>query len=199
MARPRAEDFDAKRHGLLLDAARVFATQGMDKASMAQIAAEAGVSKSLLYHYYPSKDALIFAIIHDHLEALDAALAAATDPAAAPEVRLETLIAAVLEAYRGADHQHQVQINAGQVLSGEDRARILALERRIVGRFAEVLAELRPDLTEGAPPRLKAVTMSLFGMLNWVYLWFRDDGPLSRRDYARIATDLMLGGLPGLR
>ncbi|MEQ9296084.1 MAG: helix-turn-helix domain-containing protein, partial [Roseibium album] len=74
MARTRASDFEEKQHGLLLTAANVFATQGMEKASMSQIAQEAGVSKSLLYHYYPSKGALIFAIIHSHLAILDQAL-----------------------------------------------------------------------------------------------------------------------------
>ncbi|QFS83509.1 HTH-type transcriptional repressor KstR2 [Roseivivax sp. THAF40] len=198
MARPRAQDFEEKRHGLLLDAARVFAEQGMEKASMAEIARAAGVSKSLLYHYYPSKSELIFAIIHDHLAALDAALEAATDPDEPPEARLETLVATMLEAYRGADNQHKVQINADPALSDAQRAALRAIERRIVGRFAALLSEVAPSLSEGGAPRLTAVTMSLLGMLNWAYLWFRDDGALSRRDYAKIATELMLGGVPRL-
>jgi hypothetical protein len=37
--------------------------------------------------------------------------------------------------------------------------------------------------------------MSLFGMLNWVYTWFRDEGPLSRDAYAGIVTTLMLEGV----
>ena len=45
MARTRASDFEEKQHGLLLTAANVFATQGMEKASMSQIAQE-GVSPS---------------------------------------------------------------------------------------------------------------------------------------------------------
>ncbi|SIS76038.1 transcriptional regulator, TetR family [Roseivivax lentus] len=198
MARPRAQDFEEKRHGLLLVAARVFAAQGMEKASMAEIAREAGVSKSLLYHYYPSKSALIFAIIHDHLAALDAALAAATDAEAPPDARLETLVATMLEAYRGADDQHKVQINAGPALSADQRAALRAIERRIVGRFSAVLSQIAPGLGDGDAPPLPAVTMSLLGMLNWAYLWFRDDGPLSRRDYARLATELMLGGVSRL-
>jgi hypothetical protein len=36
------------------------------------------------------------------------------------------------------------------------------------------------------------VTMSLFGMMNWVYMWFKDGGPISREDYADLATDLIL-------
>ena len=92
MARTRANDFEEKRHNLLLDAARVFASQGMEKASMSQIAREAGVSKSLLYHYYPSKDALIFAIIEAHLEDLNAALAEATDTSLPPRAQLKALV-----------------------------------------------------------------------------------------------------------
>jgi len=36
--------------------------------------------------------------------------------------------------------------------------------------------------------------MSLFGMLNWAFLWFREDGPLDRRGYAELAARLVLGG-----
>ena len=60
MARTRAVDFEEKQRGILVSAAAVFAEMGMEKASMAQIAAHSNVSKALLYHYYPSKDALIF-------------------------------------------------------------------------------------------------------------------------------------------
>jgi len=43
------------------------------------------------------------------------------------------------------------------------------------------------------------VTMSLFGMLNWVYMWFREDGTLSREDYAKVATTLILEGINVVR
>lgn len=195
MARPRARDFDAKRHGLLVEAARTFAELGMERASMARIAEAAGVSKSLLYHYYPSKDALIHAIVATHLEALDAALAEADDPGLAPRARLRRLVSTVLEAYRGADDFHKVQLNAVDALPPAERASIRAIERRIVGRVSAVFAAIRPDLAAGEPPLLMPVTMSLFGMLNWVYMWFRDGGALSREDYAELATGLVLDGV----
>ena len=199
MARTRAEDFEEKQHHLLLRAAHVFASQGMEKASMAQIAREAGVSKSLLYHYYPSKDALIFAIIHSHLVDLDQRLEQATDPDLPPERQLEALVLAVLICYRGADEQHQVQLNAGPALSEAQRAQIQAVERRIVKRFAAVLRRIRPELDRPERPLLMPVTMSLFGMMNWVYMWFRENGPISREDYAKIATTLVLEGVKAVR
>ncbi|MBF9035696.1 TetR family transcriptional regulator [Rhodobacterales bacterium HKCCE2091] len=198
MARTQASDFRDKQEGLLRSAAQVFATQGMDKASMSQIASAAGVSKSLLYHYYPSKSALIHGIISNHLELLDEDLEAADDPALPPRDRLLRLVATVLDSYDGADDEHMVQLNAGSALDDDQKAGITALERRIVRRFAEVLRDIRPELADPDRPLLMPVTMSLFGMLNWVYMWFRADGPISRAEYARIATSLMLDGVKGV-
>jgi len=47
--------------------------------------------------------------------------------------------------------------------------------------------------------RVSPVTMSLFGILNWVYMWFREGGPITREDYARIVTTLMLEGVKAIR
>ncbi|TYC63007.1 TetR/AcrR family transcriptional regulator [Stappia sp. BW2] len=199
MARTRAEDFEEKQHSLLLTAAHVFATQGMEKASMSQIAAEAGVSKSLLYHYYPSKGALIFAIIKTHLEEVDAALDQAGDETLSPRDRLERLVMTVLDAYKGADDQHKVQLNAGPALSDEQKREVTAIERRIVGHFSKVISRMHPHLDTPERPLLMPVTMSLFGMMNWVYMWFREGGKISREDYASIATTLILEGIKGVR
>ena len=199
MARTRARDFEEKQHSLLLDAAHIFATVGMEKASMSQIATEAGVSKSLLYHYYPSKDALIFAIIHTHLEELEQALTKAVDPDLPPRELLEKLVKTVLNAYRGADEQHKVQLNAGSALSDDQKATITAMERRIVSHFSDTIRSIHPELDNPERPLLMPVTMSLFGMLNWVYLWFRDGGAISREDYAQIATTLLLEGIKAVR
>lgn len=199
MARTRAQDFEEKQRGILDKAATVFAEQGMEKASMSQIAAFAQVSKALLYHYYPSKDALIFAIIFSHLEELDAAVEAADDPALPPEQRLRQLVGAVLETYRGADNRHKVQLNASQALNEAQRAEITAVERRIVRRFSTVLDQIHPGLNSKERPLLMPVTMSLFGMMNWVYMWFRDGGRVTREDYADVATTLILEGIKAVR
>ncbi|QBK31092.1 TetR/AcrR family transcriptional regulator [Roseitalea porphyridii] len=198
MARPRAADFEEKQAHILDSAAAVFAELGMDKASMSQIARECGVSKALLYHYYPSKDALIFAIIDTHVSHLDDAVIAADDPDLPPGERLERLVRAVLETYRGADNAHKVQLNAFGVLSEAQRAQLRDTEKRIVARFSSVLKELNPQLGEPGTHLLTPVTMSLFGMLNWVYTWFKEDGPITREDYARVATKIILDGVGGV-
>ncbi|WP_346895901.1 TetR/AcrR family transcriptional regulator [uncultured Roseibium sp.] len=199
MARTRASDFEDKQRSILESAAAVFAEQGMEKASMSLVANSAGVSKSLLYHYYPAKDALIFAIIQSHLEDLDAAVEAADDPKASAEDRLHALVRVTLESYRDADNEHKVQLNASEALNDDQRDAIRAIERRIVRRFSAILREINPSLDNTERPLLMPVTMSLFGMMNWAYMWFREGGPITRDDYADIATTLVLEGIKAVR
>ena len=198
MARTRASDFAEKQQDLLRNAAAVIAEQGMDKASMAQIAERAGVSKALLYHYYPGKDALIFAIIETHLLEVDEAVEVADDLTLPDRDRLRKLVGAVLDIYRGADNEHVVQLNAKRALTQEQQQALAQIERRIVRRFSVVIDRLNPELQQGRP-LLMPVTMSLFGMMNWVYMWFKDGGPVTREDYADIATTLILEGVKAVR
>jgi len=198
MARTRAADYDDKRRVILDHSAELFARHGIDRASMAAIAEACGVSKALLYHYYSSKEDLLFDIVHTHLQELEAHIADADDPELSPEDRLRALIRRTLEAYEDANARHQVQL-AGVPMLPKDRANIIKdLERRIVGRYSAVLAEINPELAPGSL-LAKPVTMSLLGMLNWVYMWFRPDGPITRADYADLAADLILKGVGGLK
>ena len=197
MARTRAKDYDDKRQAMLHQAASVFARDGYDRASMAGVAAECGVSKALLYHYYASKEALLFDIVNSHLEELIDAVDAADEPGLPAPERLERLVASLLEAYRDADAEHKLQVGAMQLLPEPDQVRLKSLERELVTRFADAVRAVDPQAFEGTP-LLKPVTMSLFGMLNWFYMWFRDGGPVSRREYAALATKLLVGGIRGL-
>ena len=199
MARTRASDFEEKRQIILTSAAAVFAKQGMEKASMSQIATHCQVSKALLYHYYPSKGALIFGIIHAHLSELETMVRQANDPVLPPEERLQKLIFAVLDNYRGADNDHKVQLNGMDALTDEQKHEIRLIERQIVKPFADVIRTLNPNLDRQDQSLIMPVTMSLFGMLNWVYMWFRDGGTLTRENYAVLATTLIMDGLKAVR
>ena len=69
--------------------------------------------------------------------------------------------------------------------------------KRQVLIFSGAIAAVNKNV--GSSPRLlKPVTMSLFGMLNWHYMWFRDGGPMSREEYADLATQLLVQGAASL-
>lgn len=196
MARPRSADHDQKRRAILDRSAALFARNGYDRTAITELAAACGISKSLLYHYYDSKDALLFDILREHLqELIDAA--AAVDRSLAPRARLRALVGALLEAYRDADHQHKIQINEMSKLAPDRHRELVGMERELVAIFAEAIAQVLPAIGRDKA-LLTPVTMSLFGMLNWHYMWFRDQGSMSREHYADLATTMLIEGAQAL-
>jgi AcrR family transcriptional regulator len=193
MARPRAHDYDDKRKLILERAAELFARRGYGGASITMIAEACSVSKALLYHYYHDKEAVLFDIISEHLLHLVDVVEEADDAGLEPREKLYAMTAALLDAYRNADAEHQVQINDLKLLPPDKQDMLKDLERDLVRHFSGAIAQAVPDLAEDL---LKPVTMSLFGMLNWHYLWFREGRGLTRADYARLATELILKGAP---
>ena len=196
MARPRATDYDDKRRAILDRSAALFSEHGYDRASMSRIAEACGVSKATLYHYYTDKDELLFDVIRFHLEKLLKVVGAADKPDLAPKPRLRELVAALLEAYRDADAQHNVQISSMRFLSDARQGELKTMERTLVRTFSDAVAAVAPQLD--GTHLLKPVTMSLFGMVNWHYLWFKTPGPVSRADYADLVTRLIADGTSGL-
>ncbi|MDZ7603722.1 MAG: TetR/AcrR family transcriptional regulator [Hoeflea sp.] len=196
MARTIAKDHEAKREAILHTAARFFAENGFDRASMGKLADACGVSKALIYHYYPSKDALLFDILDTHLTALVTVVEAAAAEPGTPQSRLRALIRAILVAYRDSDAEHKVQLEALSSLPEDDQRHLRALQRRLVTAMSEAVRAIEPDRFSGRPDLVGPVTMSVFGMLNWFYLWHRPGGPIDRDAYADIVTDLVIGGLP---
>ncbi len=192
MARPRATNYDEKRKAILDRSAELFSEYGYDRASMNRIAEACGVSKANLYHYYKDKDELLFDVIRFHLQHLLEVVEAANDTALKPHARLRELVAALLEAYRDADAQHNVQISSMRFLSDERQVALKGMERDLVLTFSDAVAGVAPQLK--GTTLLKPVTMSLFGMVNWHYLWFKSGGSVSRADYADIVTRLIADG-----
>src|SRR4029079_16155038 len=67
MARTRSENYDGIHLGILTNAARLFASQGYMRASIADLADAWKLSRGALYHYFDSKEAILFAILEEHV------------------------------------------------------------------------------------------------------------------------------------
>ncbi|WP_296762146.1 TetR/AcrR family transcriptional regulator [Sediminimonas sp.] len=189
MARGLARDHDEKRAALRKGAARYFARHGFDRASMTGAAKSCGVSKALIYHYWSSKEDLLFDILDTHLSDLVAVVEAARGAG------LRGIIRAILAAYEDADAEHKLQLDALTVLPRDRQEPLYALQRRLVAVVSDAVAAQAPELP---PDRLRAVTMSIFGIINWFYMWHRPGKGLSRADYADLVGDFVIGGLRAL-
>ena len=199
MARTQSADYEAQRLKILDSAAEAFAAAGYAACSMTDVARMGGASKARLYHYYESKEAILFDLLDRHIRRLaDIAgevRARAQREHMAPRAELELMIASFLDAYRTARTRHIALLNDVKFLGEAQRADIVARERAVVGAFADGLARAFPQRVTAANQR--AVTMMLMGAMNWTFTWLKPDGPLSYADYAAEVSKVMLSGLAG--
>jgi AcrR family transcriptional regulator len=197
MARGRSPGYDDQREMILDSAALLFANRGYPATSMNQVAEACGVSKALLYHYYRDKYNLLVSIAENHVSRLEELLDDDALQAMNPEQRLRELIRRFVEEYAGARHAHRVLTEDVKFLEPVDRQRVLDKERTVVAGFARVVLMLRPDLAQAA--LAKPLTMLLFGMINWMFIWMRPDGEFDYESMAPVVADLFLGGLPAVK
>jgi AcrR family transcriptional regulator len=87
-------DVDERRRRLLALGADLFTRYAYDELSMAEIAREAGISKALLYHYFPSKEAYFLATLEEKASELQSRTT--PDPSLPPMEQLSTSLDAYL-------------------------------------------------------------------------------------------------------
>jgi AcrR family transcriptional regulator len=177
-------DVDERRRQLLDLGAELFARHAYDELSMAKIARAAGISKALLYHYFPSKQAYFAAT----LEQAARELAQTTQPdESLPPVQQ---LAGSLDAYLGWVERH-AGAYAKLITSVGAVPEVRELVERVRDETADrILAGLAP---QGARPPLRAAVRG--------WLWFMDGAVLDwlqHRDMDRQRLHgLLLGALLG--
>jgi AcrR family transcriptional regulator len=176
---------DERRRRLLDLGAELFTRFAYDELSMARIAKEAGISKALLYHYFPSKEAYFVATLEEAAAELEARTA--PDPALEP---LEQL-AGSLDAYlswveENTDSYAKLIQSAGAV------PEVRALLDRVRGDTAARIIDGVRGEREASPVLRTAVH---------AWLWFMDGAILDwveHRDIDRQTLHgLLLGTLMG--
>lgn len=190
MARTQAADYGERRGAILEKAAGLYAERGFLGASVADLADALGMSKSLIYHYYPSKEDILFDVMHSHVQALlDAAeaIAARDLPAAA---RLDTLMQEFMRLYVGAAARHKVLLNELARLPLKQREIVVRIQRRLIDIVEQLIAEIRPELRPKRP-----AAMLWFGMINWTHTWLDPEGRVAPAKVAQLANTIFLDGL----
>src|SRR3954471_17314435 len=151
-------DVDERRAQLLEVGTDLFSRHSFEELSMAQIAREAGISKALMYHYFPSKEEFFKAALADG--AAELAQLTAPDESLPPleQVRTSTKAFVVWIGRRGAAYMKLLQ-SVGAV--PELRETMTAI-RDVTS--ARILDGLVPDPTPAKRAAVRA------------WLWFMDGG-----------------------
>ena len=194
MARTQAADYDQRRAHIVEQAARLYARDGFLGASVSELAEACKISKSAIYHYYPSKEDILFDVMHSHIQALDEAARAVFAEKRAPHEQLRDLARAFMRLYVGAADRHKVLLNELDNLPKQRRIEVVALQRGLIALMEDVLTRAEPSLKKREGHAF-AAAMLFFGMINWTHTWFDAKGPVSADALADMAVNVALGGL----
>ncbi len=184
--------YDEKLERILRIAAEVFADKGYHQASIRDISRATGVSLSGLYYYVDSKEELLFRIQEHSFGTLLENLARLLDGVDDPHRRLRLLIENHLRFFVANMKEMKVLSHEAESLSGEARAKVEEMKRE----YARVLTGILEQLTGGEPAiDLRVATFGLFGMMNWIYNWYRPERDVPVDDLADDIHRLFLTGL----
>jgi TetR/AcrR family transcriptional regulator, cholesterol catabolism regulator len=182
--------YDEKLALILRTAAAVFAEKGYHQASIRDISRATGVSLSGLYYYVSSKEELMFRI-QDHcfgtvLENLERKLAGV----APAEERLRLVVDNHLRFFVHNMQEMKVLSHEAESLTGEFREQVNRKKRRYTELVSGIVGELAPAGVDA-----RVATFSLFGMMNWVYNWYRPERDVAVGRLVEEMAELFLVGL----
>lgn len=192
MARTRSRDYDAIQEHILEKTAELFASMGYVASSIGDIAEACGCSKSRLYHYFDSKEAILQAMLGAHIDGL---LAGAREVVAAhpdPVERFTHLIRFFMDIYAVSRAKHVVLLTCTPFLPEPVRRELTDKQRELVSYVRNILKAIRPEIGGGGTTDID--TMLFFGMINWTYTWYRAEGNVRPEDLADRAVAIFLNG-----
>jgi AcrR family transcriptional regulator len=195
MARTQAPEHGQRREAIVARAADLFARRGYNGSSINDLATACGIAKSLLYHYFPSKEDILDAVMASHLDQLLDDAARAATHAGSAEDRLRRLLHDFMGHYVGASDRQKVLLNELGNLPPERRRAVIARQRELIATVQALLCEIHPALAAD-PRRARVATMLLFGMINWTLTWFDPEGPVPAPDVTEMVLGRILAPFP---
>jgi len=185
-----------RRQQEILDAAaRVFHEKGYESTSIQDIADSVGILKGSLYYYITSKEDLLYQIIEgvhreglknvDAVEALDAS----------PLEKLRAFVTGHLLYNAHNLVRTAVFFQDFRSLTGERRKQILAERDAYEKYLRDLIRQAQRDGSVCPDVDPKVASITVLGMLNWIYNWYRPGGERSAREIGELCADFVTSGL----
>ncbi|MGH1561633.1 TetR/AcrR family transcriptional regulator [Mumia sp. DW29H23] len=192
----------SRRADVRATAARIFREYGYSSATMDLIADTVGLNKGTLYHYYPSKSAILYELLSDQVDET-IALVEKVPADARPHERLRELVRLQVEHVAGISDELAVFFHEiPWIEKNLDADQVKDLRQRIE-TYRGITEGLLTEGSEAGELRELDAAMiqySIIGVLAYVPEWFR---PRTARATARVVDELsefVMGGVlrPGL-
>ncbi|MER6423929.1 TetR family transcriptional regulator [Streptomyces sp. NPDC001137] len=189
---------DRRRRELLEAADRVVLRDG-PQASMNAIAAEAGITKPILYRHFGDKSGLYAALAKRHTDALLNSLRAALDAPAGRRERVEATLDTYLAAIEARPQVYRFLMHPAEGSPGGEQGfdvgkHSIPLLRRMGEELAQVIED-RLDLGPGGQQLARVWGHGIVGMMHAAGDWWLGERPCSRGELVRSLADLLWGRL----
>lgn len=155
----------ARRDDLLVAAARLFRERGYAAVGMQDIGGAAGIVGSGVYRHFPSKEALLVAVVEPLVDGLLDGARRRRAAGGAPVEVLESLIDLHLEFALDGERIVAVYLGEERHLPDADRRRARRKQRAYLQEWVDVLRELQPELD---PKEAHLVVQAVVALLNSV-------------------------------
>ncbi|MET8144451.1 TetR/AcrR family transcriptional regulator [Sphaerisporangium sp. NPDC005288] len=181
-----------RRREILDAAAALFAARGFHGVSIEEIGGAVGISGPALYRHFSGKESLLAEMLLDISERLRTSAVERATRAADGREALDALLSGQIEF--ALDHPALITVHDRELgnVPEPERRRIRRLQRLYVEEWVTVLSELYPRVP---PPRLRAATHAVFGLLNSTP---HSAGELPRDAMAALLHDMARAALAGL-
>jgi TetR/AcrR family transcriptional regulator, cholesterol catabolism regulator len=202
---PRQEPRHEPRQEILRTAARLFQQRGYDATSMNDVAAALKLSKGGLYHHFESKDEILFHIMTHAMQITEERVINVVrhlDPARSDaasmditEERLRTLIRLHIEVVLSPeDREITVMLHENHPLPPALRRKINARKKDYLHFVENLVADVQRKRGTRSSVTPRAAAFALVGMINWIYQWYKPDGPLTGDALVQQYTDIFFRG-----
>jgi TetR/AcrR family transcriptional regulator, cholesterol catabolism regulator len=183
------------RTEILRAAARLFQRQGYDATSMNDVASALKFSKGGLYHHFQSKDEILFDLMNHALDITQEQVMKPAQTIADPEERLRALIRLHVNVVLSVrDREITVLLHENHPLPPSLRKRINARKKEYVHFVEELIAQVQQKRQSNRAVTPRAATLALLGMINWIYQWYKPEGPLNGEQIAQQFTEIFFAG-----
>lgn len=179
---------------ILKISARVFAEEGYEKASIRKIAAELGKSLSALYYYVQTKEELLYLIQLETFSSLADELNKLVEKNDDPIQRLHLMVENHLSHFLKHIDELKVCAHEMETLTGNHYIQVLVVRRRYFRTTRSIVTDILRQYGN-ADLDVNLATLNLFGMLNWIYMWYDPDLNSSAEELTNQIFRLFLNGL----
>jgi AcrR family transcriptional regulator len=187
--------FEQQLGKILVGATAVFCEKGYEGASMRDISRATGMSLAGMYHYFGSKERLLYLIQKQSFTTILQHLRTRTANLPDPEQGIRIFILNHLEYF--LEHQQAMKVlsHEDESLTGEYGREIAQIKREYYHLCRELLDHYKKE--NGLQFDSRTAVLSLFGMMNWIYTWYsaRLDGNADQ--LAREMGNIFFRGIAG--